>query len=331
MSPWLVFALSAAAVILAGIRLSRDGDTIAERTGLGGAWVGAILIAGATSLPELATDIFAVRMGERSLAVGDLFGSNMANMLILAVADLSVRNVLVLSRVTVNQVLVGVLAIILTVIATIGIISPVNFGLLGAGWATLLLGTTYLFGMRLLHVNRGESAFESGEAAAKHASSAPPLRNAVIGFMLAAAVILFAARYLAGSTAHIAAELGLASGFAGMVLLALTTSLPEVAVTVAAVRCGSYDLAVGNLLGSNAFNMAILLVLDFVDGPQPLLTGLQPGLLLGALFSILLMGQVLLGILNRSEKRVWFLEPDALFLIATYGLGLWLVYQAGGH
>ncbi len=331
MSPWIVFALSAAAVVLAGMRLSRDGDTIAERTGLGGAWVGAVLVAGATSLPELATDIFAVRMGERSLAVGDLFGSNMANMLILAVADLSVRNVLVLSRVTVNQMLVGVLAIITTVIAAVGIISPLNIGFLGAGWATLLLGMTYLLGMRLLHVNRGEGTFENEEASAGHPEGGSALRNAVIGFALAAAVILFAAKYLASSTAQIASELGLASGFAGMVLLALTTSLPEVTVSIAAVRSGSYDLAVGNLLGSNAFNMAILLVLDFVDGPQPLLAGLQPGLLLGALFSVLLMGQVLLGILNRSEKRIWFLEPDALFMIATYALGLWLVYQAGGH
>jgi cation:H+ antiporter len=331
MSPWFVFALSAVVVVLAGVRLSRDGDTIAERTGFGGAWVGAVLIAGATSLPELATDIFAVRMGERSLAVGDLFGSNMANMLILAVADLSVRSVLVLSRVTVNQVLVGVLAIILTAIAALGIISPVNAGLLGAGWATLLIGGSYLLGMRLLHVNRGEAIFQSEEAAKAHHANVPPLRNAIIGFVLAAGVILFAARYLASSTAQIASQLGLASGFAGMVLLALTTSLPEVTVSIAAVRSGSYDLAVGNLLGSNAFNMAILVVLDFVDGPRPLLAGLQTGLLLGALFSILLMGQVLLGILNRSEKRVWFLEPDALFLIATYALGLWLVYQAGAH
>ncbi len=331
MSPWLVFFLSAAAVVLAGSRLSRDGDTIAERTGLGGAWVGAVLVSGATSLPELATDIAAVRMGERSLAVGDLFGSNMANMLILAVADLSVRRVQVLSRVTVNQVLVGLVAILLTSLAAVGIVTPLRLQLAGIGWATLALGVSYLLGMRLLHVNRGQTAFAGEAEAAEHAARLPSLRTAIIGFILSAAGILAAAPFLARSAGQIAEELGLASGFVGMVLLALTTSLPEVTVSVAAVRAGSYDLAVGNLLGSNAFNMAILPVLDAVDGPAPLLTGLEPGLLVGALFGILLMGQVLLGILNRSERRIWYLEPDALFLIATYGLGLWLVYQAGGH
>lgn len=89
MPAWLIFAVASAAVVVAGVRLARDGDVIAERTGLGGAWVGAILLAAATSLPELTTDIFAVRQGQVSLAVGDLFGSSMVNMLILAVADLA--------------------------------------------------------------------------------------------------------------------------------------------------------------------------------------------------------------------------------------------------
>jgi cation:H+ antiporter len=85
--PWLVFLLSAAAVVLAGTRLSRDGDALAERTGRGGAWVGAILVAGVTSLPEFATAGHAVTRRQVDLAVGGLFGECMANMLILTIAD----------------------------------------------------------------------------------------------------------------------------------------------------------------------------------------------------------------------------------------------------
>ncbi len=105
-------------------------------------------------------------------------------------------------------------------------------------------------------------------------------------------------------------------------LLALTTSLPELVVTLVSVRAGWFDLAVGNILGSNSFNMVILLVLDIADGPASLLSQVEPGVLVAALFAILLMGQVLLEILNRAEERVWYLEPNAVLLLATYGLGV---------
>jgi len=329
---WLTFCLSAAAIILAGNRLSKDGDAIAEYTGLGGAWVGAILLAGATSLPELATDIYAVRAGETALAVGDLFGSCMANLLILAVADLCVRHVPVLSRVTINQVLVGLLGIGLIAIAAAGVIAPVNgFNILGMGWSSLLILVSYLCGMRLLHVNRGEPAFETEHEA--HAPDRAGYRRAVIGFVLAAGVILFSARYLADSAAGIAAQLGLSGGIVGMVLLALATSLPEMTVTLAAIRAGSYDMAVGNLLGSNCFNMMVLPVLDVVHGPGSLLAGLEPTLLVGALVAVVLTVQALLGVVNKSERRLRFLEPDAALLVATYVAGLYLAYrvQPGHH
>jgi cation:H+ antiporter len=329
MPAWVVFLLSALAVIAAGARLSRDGDAIAEGTGLGGAWIGAILVAGATSLPELATDIYAVRAGQHGLAIGDLFGSCMANILILAIADLMVTQVRVLTRVAINQVLVGLLAISLLVIAALGAIAHLDIALLGVGWGPLLIGLGYVAGMRLLHVNREGPAFESPSESAEHEARAPDLRRAAVGFLLSTLAILVAARFLAGSAGEIAIQIGVSGGFVGMVLVALTTSLPELTVSIAAVRSGSYDLAVGNLLGSNCFNMAILLVLDAADGPAPLLAKAGPGLLVGALFAALLTAQALLGVLNKSERRVWYLEPDALFLVLIYLTGLYLTYRIG--
>jgi cation:H+ antiporter len=329
MPAWTVFLLSALAVILAGARLSRDGDAIAEGTGLGGAWIGAILVAGATSLPELATDVYAVRGGQRGLAIGDLFGSCMANILILAVADLVTTQVRVLTRVTINQVLVGLLAISLIAVAVAGGVAHASFSLLGIGWGPLAIGIGYVLGMRLLHVNRQPPVFESTAEAVAHEARAVSLRKAAIGFTLAALVILVAARFLAASAGELARQLGVSGGFIGMVLVALTTSLPEVTVSIAAVRAGSYDLAVGNLLGSNCFNMAIFFVLDLVDGPAPLLASAEPGLLVGGVFAILLTAQALLGILNKSERRVWYLEPDAVFLVLIYGFGLYLSYRLG--
>lgn len=326
---WLIFVVCATAIVLAGVRLARDGDVIALRTGLGGAWIGAILVAGATSLPEIATAIFAVRVGTASLAVGDLFGSSMANVLLLAVADLTSRQVRVLTRVAINQALVGALAISLTATAAAGILVGHDIALAGIGWAPVMITFGYVTGMRLLHTNRGEPPFSTPEETARAERTAPALRPAIAGFALASVMILVSARFLASSAAEIADQLGISSGFAGVTLLAITTSLPELVVAVAGVRTGAYDLAVGNLLGSNCFNMLIILALDVVDGPGVVLSSVTPDVLVGALFAILLMGQVLLEVLNRSERRIWYIEPGAFFLVLTYLIGLYFTYQAG--
>jgi cation:H+ antiporter len=325
---WIVFALSGAAVAVAGTRLARDGDAIAARTGLGGLWVGAILVAAATSLPELSTDISAVRQGHPSLAVGDLFGSNLANLVILALADLAVRRTRILTRVAINQALVGVLGICLMAIAAAGVLSS-SFSVVGLAWPTMAIAFAYGTGTRLLHRNRPEPPFRTPEdvAAARH--RAPPLRRTLVGFTLSALVILAAAPSLARSGAQLADQLGLSTGFVGLLLLAFATSLPELAVSVESIRNRSYDLAVGNLLGSNCFNMAALVVLDLVDGPGSLLARSDSVALIGAVFGMLMTALALLDILNKSEKRVWVLEPGPAFMLLAYAVGVYLAYRAG--
>ena len=324
----LTFLISGAAVGVAGIRLARYGDTIAARTGLGGLWVGAILLAAATSLPEITTDLHAVLQGTPSLAVGDLFGSTMANMMILAVGDLLTRHTRMLARVTINQALVGALGILLTVIAALGIFvgGGATFGI---GWATLSIGVVYIAGMRLLHRNRPEPPFRTEAEVVAARRRAGELRTAVVGFGVGALVILIAARFLASSAATLAGALGVSQGLIGLVLLAITTSAPEAVVSAAAIRNGSYDLAVGNLLGSSCFNMMVLLPLDLVDGGGPILASVEPSLIIGALFGVLMTALVLLDVLNKSERRLWGVEPGPVATILAYGAGLYLVYRAG--
>ena len=312
---WIIFLLSATALIVAGVRLARDGDVIAEATGLGGMWVGAILVAGATSLPELGTDISAVRQGMPRLAVGDLFGSNMANMAILALADLLVRHTRVLTRVAVNQSAVGTLAICLAAIATLGMLLP-GWTFVGVGWATIAVAVTYVTGMRYLHRNRAEPPFGPVEGGARPRRAG--LRRAVLGFTVAAVVIFAAAPYLASSTAALADQLGVSRGFAGMLLLAVTTSMPEAVVTVTSIRARTYDLAVGNLFGSSCFNMAVLVPLDIVDGASSLLPGADRALPIGALAGMLLTGLAMLGVLDRAERRRRTVELGPVVMLGVY-------------
>jgi cation:H+ antiporter len=325
----LTFLLSGAAVAGAGIRLARDGDTIGHLTGLGGLWVGAILVAAATSLPELTTDIHAIRQGNPALAVGDLFGSTMANMLILALADLMTHRPRLLTRVAINQVLVGALAVLLTTIAATGLLLDGGMAVLPIGWPTVAIAVAYVAGMRLLHRNREAPPFQTPDEVAAQAGRRKDLRRAIVGFGVAVIVILVAAPLLATSTANLADAMGISHGFAGLVLLAATTSMPEAVVSLIGIRTRAYGLVVGNLLGSCAFNMAALVPLDVVEGPGSLLAHLDQQLLLGALFGVILLTLAMLDVMNKAERRVWAVEPGPMVMIAVYVIGLVAAYTAG--
>jgi cation:H+ antiporter len=326
MADWLTFLASATVLVVAGVRVARDGDALAEGTGLGGMWVGAILVAGVTSLPELATDVSAVRHGAPALAIGDLFGSNMANMAILAVADLCVRHTRVLTRVAANQAAVGTLAICLAVVATLGMLVP-GAAVLGIGWASAAVAVAYVAGMGHLHRNRPEPPFRTEAEVAAARPGRSQVRWAGLRFGVAALAILGGAPYLASSSAALAGRLGVSQGFVGLLLLAMTTSMAEAVVSVASIRAGSYDLAVGNLLGSNCFNMLAILVLDVADGASSLLAGLGPELVVGALAGTLLTGLAVLGVLDRAERRARAVEFAPLVMLAVYVAALVVVYR----
>ena len=290
--------------------------------------MGAILLAAATSLPELAIDASAVLQGAPNLAVGDLFGSSMANLLVLAIADQVTRQPRMPSRVTVNQGLVGVLGILVTAVALAGIATAGLTQGFSIGWAPLALVVIYAAGMRLLHLNRPGPPFEPGRRAP--VGTPRGLARPVIGFAAAAGVILIAAPWLASSATGIADRLGVSRGFIGVLLVAVTTSLPEIVVTVASLRLGAFDLAAGNLLGSNCFNMTILLPLDLLHREGPLLAAVDPGLALAGLAAIVMTAVMLLDLLDRSERRVWRVEPAPALVAAMYVAALYAIHRATG-
>jgi cation:H+ antiporter len=114
------------------------------------------------------------------------------------------------------------------------------------------------------------------------------------------------------------------------VLLALTTSMPEVVVSAATVRAGAYDLAVGNLLGSNCFNMAVLVPLDLVHGPGSLLAAVDHELVVAGVASIVLTSLALLDVLDRGERGVRRIEARPILMILVYVAGLYLSQQVHG-
>ncbi|WP_341358975.1 hypothetical protein V5H98_14615 [Georgenia sp. M64] len=330
MTGWAaVFLVTAAVVTGAGVRLARAGDEIAERAHLSKLLVGMLLMAAATSLPEIVTDVAAALADAPDLALGDLFGSSMANMAILAVVDLLHRH-RVWPAVEVGHARVASVAIALTALAVLGILTPTGLAVGWVGLDTLGVAAAYVaavawmrrspqgrFGRdELLPVPTGWTRPARGE-----------LRPAVVRFAVAAGAILVAAPALAVSGQRIAGLTGLGQTFVGAVLLAVTTSLPELVASVAAARIGSHDLAVGNLFGSNAFNMLALVIVDAAYLEGPVLAAADPSQAVAGTGAVLLMALALAAIVHGVETRVRRLEPDAVLLLLGYVGALFAVWS----
>jgi cation:H+ antiporter len=328
--PMTAFIVLGAAIFIVASRLARAADTIADVTGLGRAWIGAILLAGSTSLPEITTDVNAALLGVPDIGVGDLMGSTLANMLILALLDLVYARRHILQSVAVNHAVVGLLAIVLTMIAGIAISSG-GFGRLGPlGIETILIAVVYVLGMRVFY--RLSSVAAQGlipDAPAallqRSADRNARLRAAAWTFALAAVALIVIAPLLVISAEAVSAESGMSETFIGTLLVGLTTSFPEVAATVAAVRLGAIDLAVGNIFGSNAFNMCVLLFMDLSYTGGPVLAEVSADHVMTAQLATLCLAFGVLAILGKLERRSTVARFEILLIVACYGAGIWLL------
>lgn len=325
------FIVSALVVVLAGVLLTRCADRIADLTGLGGVLVGSIFLAAATSLPELMVDISAVRQGMPNLAVGDLFGSSLFNLLILAIADIVHKErAKVFSHAARTHALSATLSIVMTALAGVGILlAPTlhHFAIGGVSYGSFAIVGAYLLGLRMVFRDqRSQSTHHHPEAPnALKVRWNHQLAKPLIGYLLAGLFITVAAPYLAEAAGEIADQTGLGGTFIGTTLVALCTSLPELVSCIAAVRMGAMDLAIGNIFGSNAFNMVMLLPLDFV-AEGPLLAQVSPIHVITSFATIVITSVALMGQLYQVEKRKTLIEPDAFLVLILVLMSLGGVY-----
>jgi cation:H+ antiporter len=325
--PLLALVAVGALIFLVASRLSRHADTIAEETGLGGLWIGTVLLAAATSLPEVLTDVNAALLDAPDIGVGDIFGANMANMMILAVLDLVFARRRILEDVERAHAEFGLLGILLMVMAGMGILAG-GWGRIGyVGIETILIAAVYLGGMRLLYHLSTARPHRVGPAHGSGANRAR-LREASVGFGLGTLGLLVLTPLLVLSAEAVSVETGVSTTFVGTVLVGLTTTLPELGTTFSAIRMGSYDLAVGNLFGSVMFNMVVLLFMDLVYPRGPLLALVSRDHLLTICIAVTCLALGVVAILSR-RRRARPLPLENVLIIGTYVLGLWFLYNLG--
>lgn len=330
------FALIAMVIVVAGTILAKAGDDVAEATGWGRLLIGSVLLAGATSLPELTVDLAAVRLQMADLAVGDLLGSSLMNLLILAALDLTHHSRgRMLSRMAAAHAMSGLLSIALMTLAGLALLttenaSQWNFLEVHAGIWVIAIG--YLLGVRMVFLDQ-RIALRAATGATEpddETHQPPSLVKSALRFAGAAIVILLVGPSLAETAGLIADQSGLGKTFVGTTLVALSTSLPELVASFAAIRMGSFDLAIGNVFGSNAFNMLLLVPLDAMHS-GPLMMSVSSAHIVSVMAGVVATSVVLMGQLYHIEKRRLLIDPDAWLVIAVIFGGLSIVYLNGTH
>ncbi len=323
---WVQFIGASIALVVVANKLAEYADVISIRTRLGGVFVGTLLMAGATSLPELLTIINSLGQDAPNLAAGNLFGSCMFNMLLLAVLDLSFWKAKILRQVALRHALTAGLAIVLLAMATFFILGRLDFSIGWLGADSFMIMLVYFAGMHLL---QRENPRLPAPDELPDTAGLVSLRHAVIGFTIAAGLLIGITPILVSSAIGIAEETGLGTGFVGTTLVGAATSLPELVTMLAAARLGAFDLAVGNLFGSNLFNIFILGVTDVFFTQGRFLGAIDPVFAVVGLLALLMTALGLINNLARLERRILFVEVDALLLILLYFAGLYFLYARG--
>jgi cation:H+ antiporter len=340
----LEMVLGGLVVIVSGSRLTRYADAIAKRYNLAAGWVGLILLATITSLPEVVAGGTATWIGNPDLAFATIYGSCSFNITIIVLLNALLGGGSVLRLASTSHVLTSSFGVLLLGISLFGMLLVEKFGASRAGQAcevscALLILVGYVFCMRLTH------GYESA-----HMEPASPERREPTGqrgslfvpITILSVILVLSSWWLAQSgnvlSAHEIQMIGrpLGATFVGAGFIALATSLPEIVTGVAAARLGNLDLALGNIFGSNMFNIftvPMFKVVSLARGESLLMAGesfhLNQSLLAGIL-PMILTAIAVGGITYRSQRKMLRRFGFDSILIAAVYLGGMLLLVSGG-
>jgi cation:H+ antiporter len=326
---WLQFSLAALIIIGAGYKLSRYGDQIAARTGVSQTFLGIILFSTVTSLPELTVCITSASVvGEPDLALGNIFGSNLFNLLLIAVFDIVQGRGAVLDLLSPGHVIAASFGVVLAGIAILGIGLGLDLNLFWIGIESIILIFIYLLAVRILY--RHEVLALQGETAqADKPAQTKGGKSLYFFFALCALVIVGAGFWLSHTADAIAQTTGWGRSFVGSFMLAVVTSLPELAVGIPLIRMGAFNMAIGSLLGSNLFNIAIIPATDIFFTQGPILAHGSPNHILTAVLGIVMTNIVIIDLIYRAKRVPWRIGWGSISLIALYFLGSITLFQMG--
>ena len=334
-----IFAVGAVIVWRAGTHLSKTADAISDRTGLGQAFIGALLLGGATSLPEIAATSSASFIGNAPLAVNNVFGGIAMQVAVLAIADAFLGRDSLTARTRQAGVLFEGVLLVLVLVTAATAIAVGDRAVLGVGFWTIAVLALVVLSLYL--IQRYESNPQWEPTAEECDPDEDELRLAeerresmrsistpkiVLRMGLASLAVLVAGFTIAQAGEQIAEQTGIGGSFVGAALMPVATSLPELSTTLAAVKIGAPVLAISNIFGTNLFDAALLFLIDAVYSGPPVLNEVGRFAQVGALLGVLCTTIYLAGILKRRQRAYMRLGLDSIIVVIVYLAGVFVLY-----
>lgn len=301
-------------VVFSSVKISECVDELDQRTKLGGALIGGILLAGVTSLPELITSISSTMMlNNPDLAFGNILGSNAFNIFILAVGNIvfikhKLFNHAGHSNKMTNIINCIIYAIILFTFSSVTI-SQVGH----VGTASISIAVLYYLNLRLA------SKSDDGDSDNEVPTVTGSMFGLTIRFIFFAVIIVVSSLLVSITTDNIARESGIGSSFVGAIFLGVATSLPEMTSLISLIRLRNYDIAIGNIVGSNLFNFGIIALTDvlYFSGNIFEIADISNSLLVFVgLAESIVLAVMLIGV--KIKNRLLYAIPS-IFIILIYG------------
>lgn len=339
--------LAAAAVVwVAGTRASRYANTISDRTGIGGAVIGMVLLGSITSLPEIGTSATAALGGDAGLAVTNLLGGVAFQIVLLAMVDAFIgRDALTAKIFNPTFLLQTVVCILLLALAVSGTIAG-DFSVLGVGAWSIGMLVTYGFSIFFVRgqerharwIPQTEELSDQAKEQKKNAGegdlsdSGGDRRNQVgaglvLKLIVVGVAILAAGYMLTRSAEAIATQAGIETNVAGLTLLAVATSLPEVSTAIAAVKLDRNDLAIGDVLGGNMFDLMLIFFVDALYSGPPVLGEVGSSASLAGLLGLVITAIFLTGMIERRNRTIFRMGYDSFLVLLCYAGGLTLIFS----
>ncbi len=323
----IAFGVAALVIVIAGSQLAKWADTLADRTGLGEALFGVLLLAGVTSLPDFAATLSAAIDARPNLAMSNIMGSMAVNLVFLGVADIVYRkaNLEHAAASPVNLMLAGLLIVLLT-LPLLAVFTPE-----GTVWGvhpiTPMIVAAYLFGLHLVHRTQAKPMWfprltlqTVSDVPDKHPHGS--LATVWLWFTAMAVVTGIAGWILMEAAKGIADQAGLSETLVGGLLTALATSTPELVTTIAAIRLGALTLAVSNIFGTNCFNMLVVAAADAGYAQGSIYHDMAPVQMTWGLVSILMTAILLLGLVRRETYGIGRIGFESALILGVYAVAL---------
>ncbi len=324
-----VFVAASGAILVAGPRMVSVAETLADRTGLGEALMGAIFIGAATSVPDGMATLIPAIGGLADLAVGNALGGILGQTTFLAIADVFYRSAsLERSAAAVTNLIQGTTLIMLLSLLLVLFNTP-SWDVFGMHPVSLAPLVVYWFGMRAVAQASYEPMWRPVATPDVPTKSDVPEEERLddestsrlwISFAVLAGILALCGWLVVPAAEQIAASTGLSRTAAGTFLTGVSSSLAELVVSISAVRAGALALAVGNVFGGNMFDALLVGAADVAYREGPIYAALTPEHSLIAAMAALMTALTVLGLLRRQRAVVAKVGTESVIVLVLYAI-----------